>query len=126
MIELHVDQSSALNLSQQLVQQLRNAIFARRLTPGEQLPSVRELARQTGVNPLTIGKAYAELEGERLIETRWGKGSFVTAAAGKPTTVAAAEHLRTLVDAFIADALPLARTETALIAALRDRLRRPG
>jgi hypothetical protein len=45
--------------------------------PGEQLPSVGELAGELAVNPLTVARAMNELEAAGLIESRWGKGNFV-------------------------------------------------
>lgn len=48
------------------------------LKPNEQLPSVRVLARELGINPNTIAKAYQELENEKIIYSVSGKGSFVT------------------------------------------------
>ena len=44
----------------------------------EQLPSVRALARDVGVNPNTVAKAYQELERQGIIYTVTGKGSFVS------------------------------------------------
>ena len=52
------------------------------LPPGEQLPSVRELAGQLAINPNTIQRAYRELESEGYIVSVPGKGSF--AAAREP------------------------------------------
>ena len=46
--------------------------------PGEQLPSVRDMAVTMGVNPNTMARAYQELEREGFVETRRGEGSFVT------------------------------------------------
>lgn len=48
------------------------------LKPNEQLPSVRVLARELGINPNTVAKAYQELENEKIIYSVSGKGSFVT------------------------------------------------
>lgn len=48
------------------------------LKPNEQLPSVRVLARELGINPNTVSKAYQELENEKIIYSVSGKGSFVT------------------------------------------------
>lgn len=45
--------------------------------PGEQIPSVRELAAEYGVNPNTIQKALGELESEGCVETKRGLGRFV-------------------------------------------------
>lgn len=49
------------------------------IAPGEQLPSVRAMAQELGVNPNTVQKAYRTLEQEGVIETVSGKGSFLSA-----------------------------------------------
>lgn len=48
------------------------------LQPDEQLPSVRALARELGINPNTVAKAYQELENEGFIYSVGGRGSFVS------------------------------------------------
>ncbi|OFV93584.1 MAG: hypothetical protein A3G76_16245 [Acidobacteria bacterium RIFCSPLOWO2_12_FULL_65_11] len=63
----------------QLERGLRAAIAAGRLHPGEQLPTVRELAVELRVNANTVGRVYAELERAGVLETRRGVGSFVSA-----------------------------------------------
>ena len=47
------------------------------LEPGSQLPSVRSLARDLGVNPNTVQKAYQDLERDQVIYSVSGKGSFI-------------------------------------------------
>jgi len=48
------------------------------MKPGDQLPSIRELARLLSVNPTTVVKAYSELSHETVIEMQHGRGVFVT------------------------------------------------
>ena len=48
------------------------------MQPNEQLPSVRSLARELGVNPNTVSKAYSELEHDGVIYSIPGKGSFIS------------------------------------------------
>lgn len=62
----------------QLVEKLRVEIVSGKLKQGERLPSVRELALTTKVNPNTMQKALAELEEEKLIYTERTNGKFVT------------------------------------------------
>ena len=62
----------------QLVDMLRIEIVSGKLKQGERLPSVRELALMTKVNPNTMQKALAELEEEKLIYTERTNGKFVT------------------------------------------------
>ena len=62
----------------QLVEQLKKYIISGKIKPGERLPSVRELALLTKVNPNTMQKALTELEDEKLIFTERTNGKFVT------------------------------------------------
>lgn len=62
----------------QLVNQLKIYIISGKIKPGDRLPSVRELALQTKVNPNTMQKALVELEELKLIYTERTNGKFVT------------------------------------------------
>ena len=62
----------------QLVEQLKTYIISGKLSPGERLPSVRDLALQTKVNPNTMQKALTELEDLKLVYTERTNGKFVT------------------------------------------------
>lgn len=62
----------------QLVEQIKIHIISGRLPSGERLPSVRELALITKVNPNTMQKALSELEETGLIYTERTNGKFVT------------------------------------------------
>ena len=62
----------------QLVEKIRLEIVSGKLKSGERLPSVRELALISRVNPNTMQKALAELEDEGLIYTERTNGKFVT------------------------------------------------
>jgi GntR family transcriptional regulator len=65
----------------QLERGLRAAIATGRLRPGDQLPTVRQLAVELQVNANTVARVYAELERAGVIETRRGVGSFISATA---------------------------------------------
>lgn len=62
----------------QLVEQLKIYIISGSIHPGSRLPSVRELALETKVNPNTMQKALAELEDLKLIYTERTNGKYVT------------------------------------------------
>src|SRR5512147_1519332 len=64
----------------QVVDQVKAAAASGALQPGEPLPSIRPLAEQLRINRNTIAKAYAELEGQGVIETIPGKGCFLKQA----------------------------------------------
>ena len=65
----------------QLERGLRAAMATSRLKPGDQLPTVRQLAVELSINANTVARVYADLERSGAIETRRGVGSFVTATA---------------------------------------------
>jgi GntR family transcriptional regulator len=73
------------NDSQPIYRQLRDRVVAMILDgvlkEGDPLPSVRNVAAEYRVNPLTVLKAYQQLVGEDLVETRRGLGMFVKAGA---------------------------------------------
>jgi GntR family transcriptional regulator len=62
----------------QIMQRLCRQVVRGELKAGDKLPSVREMAVQTGVNPNTIQRVYTELERLAIAETRRGLGSFIT------------------------------------------------
>ena len=61
----------------QVVDQVRAAAASGALRTGEPLPSIRPLAEQLRINRNTVAKAYAELEGQGVIETIAGRGCFL-------------------------------------------------
>lgn len=67
----------------QLERGLRAAVATGRLQPGDQLPTVRQLAVDLSVNANTVARVYAELERAGVIETRRGVGSFVCGSAAR-------------------------------------------
>ncbi len=78
---LQIDHHSGQPIFRQVIDQIRRQVMAGQLRQGEQLPSVRDLALQLRVNPMTISKAYGLLEMEGLLERRRGVGLFVAAIA---------------------------------------------
>ena len=75
---IKIDTTSFIPFYEQVKQQIKGRISLGTLRPGEPLPSIRELATLLLINPNTVARAYRELERERFIYTRKGKGCFVT------------------------------------------------
>jgi GntR family transcriptional regulator len=82
----------------QLDRGLRAAIATGRLSTGEQLPTVRQLAVELRINANTVARVYAELERAGVIETRRGIGSFVSAT---PQQAHPPDHHRRQLRAFV-------------------------
>ncbi|HLW02216.1 MAG TPA: GntR family transcriptional regulator [Ktedonobacterales bacterium] len=74
---LDVNPRSGVPLYVQLVEQIKHALEIGALQPGEQLPTVRQLASELTIAPNTIVKAYDELARLGLIESKAGVGTIV-------------------------------------------------
>ena len=72
-----IDHHSGVPIYRQIIDQVRQQIMAGQLPEGFQLHSVRDLARHLRVNPMTVSKAYAILEIEKLVTRTRGVGLFV-------------------------------------------------
>lgn len=97
----------------QLLDRFQRRIVSGDWTPGSQVPTVRDLAADFGVNPNTVQKALAELERTGLAETRRGLGRFVTAdlsAIGRVGRELASETTNNFVSTM--KSLGLGKTET--------------
>jgi GntR family transcriptional regulator len=93
---LQIDSSSGTPIYLQIMQQLKHAVAMGVFQPGDPIPTIREMALQTRVNPNTVARAVRELEREGVLVTQVGKGSFVSAQApGQALQArdAQAEHL---------------------------------
>jgi GntR family transcriptional regulator len=100
-----IDSRDSTPIYAQLDRGLRAAIASGRLNPGDQLPTVRQLAVDLQVNANTVARVYTDLERAGILETRRGVGSFIraTAAEARPPD----EHqrrLRAFVTRVLADA----------------------
>jgi GntR family transcriptional regulator len=78
-IEFRLDPASGVPTYLQLVQQVEHALRLGYLTPGDQLPKVRDAVASLAINPNTVLKAYRELEIKGLAAGRPGQGTFVQA-----------------------------------------------
>jgi GntR family transcriptional regulator len=83
-MQFHVNPGDELPIYRQIVRQITDAIAGRHLEAGFKLPSHRDLATELVIAPLTVKKAYDELERVGLIVTQRGRGTFV--AEGLPVT----------------------------------------
>jgi GntR family transcriptional regulator len=89
-----LDTADATPIYAQVERGLRAAIAAGRLKPGDQLPTVRELAVELRINANTVARVYSELERAGVFETRRGVGTFVR--AGRAEARPPSEHAKRL------------------------------
>jgi molybdate-binding protein/DNA-binding transcriptional regulator YhcF (GntR family) len=82
---IKVGDSEKTPIFKQITEQVKQAIAANKIQKGTRLPSVRQLAKDLGVNPGTVARAYIELEQENVVTSRRGGGTIVTTKADNPT-----------------------------------------
>ncbi|MBN1886034.1 MAG: GntR family transcriptional regulator [Candidatus Krumholzibacteriota bacterium] len=81
-------------LYKQVTDQVKDAVADGTLAAGERLPSIREMARALRISAITIKRAYADLEGEGVIVTRAGLGSFVAEVSREGLRAEKLEEIR--------------------------------
>jgi len=74
---LHVKPTIGVPIYAQITGQVKSRILSGILKPGDQLPSVRDLAVRLTINPNTVARAYQELERGGWVRTERGRGTFV-------------------------------------------------
>lgn len=102
---VQIDQKDPTPIWAQLDRAIRVAIAHGKLKPGDQLPTVRQLAVDLRVNANTVAKVYLALEREGIVQTKRGVGTFITATHPPAMHDAHRERrLKELVDRLLADA----------------------
>jgi len=107
-------------LYRQIIDQVLAAVAARALSPGDQLPTVRQVAVDLEINLNTVMRAYRELEIRGILDTQQGTGTFV---AAQPTAQDPSERerqLQELTTEFVARAGANGFTVEELAACLRE------
>lgn len=117
-----IDPSSPKPVYQQLIDQVKYAVATGRLTDGDRLDPIRDVAVQTRVNRNTIARAYMELEREGVIRTRTGQGSFVCGDGQGVGKIRARKILAEGLDELLAQAHQFRLSEEEVWDLLRERL----
>jgi GntR family transcriptional regulator len=116
---LNVDPADAVPLWRQIESGVRRLVALGSLGPGKGVPSVRDLAQELGVNPMTVAKAYRHLTDVGVLVVRRGEGTFV---ADSPPSIGRADRVRGLREAaerFVTEAASLAAVEDDAVAEVR-------
>lgn len=114
---------AATPLYRQIVEQVQRLVAGSVLAPGAELPSVRAVAERHAINPMTVSKAYSQLEAEGVLERRRGLGMVV--AAGQGLSAESTDRLALLAPALQSlaqQARQLGIPAAAVLAALEQQL----
>ena len=108
-----IDKTSAKPYYEQIIWMIIEQVMQGILQPGEQIPSVREMARQLLMNPNTVSKAYKLLEVQRVIVTVKGRGTYIAERQTEQRDIAKQQQIQQKLDELVLEAsyLGVAQTE---------------
>ncbi len=118
-----VEMTSSTPIYAQIVGQVKHAIASGLLQAGDALPSLREVAAQVRVNPLTVAKAYRELETNGIVVFERGRGTFVSAQATRQSAPYRRAELLQIVERMLVESYYLGASGDEVREAVEDRLR---
>jgi GntR family transcriptional regulator len=122
----HVRPESGEPIYYQLIRQIKHAVTSGIMHPGEQMPTVRELAAQLVVNPNTVARAYRELARDGVLTATQGGGTFVKM---EPQLLIRAEKERRLepfIQQLIAEAQVLGLSNESLFRQVKNAIDKRG
>jgi len=119
-MQFGLDLKSGVPVYRQIIDQVHAARASGAIRPGDQLPTVRQLAVDLSINPNTVMRAYRELELTGALTTHQGTGTFITLA--KVEQQSNAERERKL-DQLVAEFVARAGRDGFTVGELRSRLK---
>lgn len=121
---LHIQPAAPQPIYRQIAEQIRRLVAGGQLAVGDTLPSVREVAAAHAINPMTVSKAYSQLEAEGVLQRQRGKGMAVAAQpAGSDTPAQRWTLIEPSLDAVARQARELELSPDEVIARLSQRMR---
>ena len=121
---LKIDPSDAIPIWKQIEEGVQQLIATGSLQPDDPVASVREMARELRVNPLTVSKAYRRLADRGVLVVRRGEGTFVASTPPRMPQEERQEKLLTAASRFVGQAMSLSADAEETVEAVRDAWRR--
>lgn len=118
-----IDLTSSMPIYAQIVTQVKHAIAGGVLRQGDPLPSLREMASHLRINPLTVTRAYRELEAKGIAVTEHGRGTFISADTNSLSDGYRQEAVDQAVDAMLVEVRRLGATPDDIRTTVETRLR---
>ena len=115
----HLNETSGIPVYLQLREQILHAISRGKLRPGDQLPTVREVAIDLSINPNTVNRAYAELERDGVLKSTRGRGTFIAEPASATGVAKRRDRLVDIAKRAIAEAVSFGFTAEELVSAIK-------
>jgi GntR family transcriptional regulator len=122
-VPVTVDPRDPTPIYAQLDRGIRLAIATGKIRPGDQLPTVRQLAVDLRVNANTVARVYLALERDSVVATKRGVGTFVNDAQPKAHAAQRDRQLKSLTERFITEASSLGFTPREVARFLAQRIK---
>lgn len=119
--EFRLDLQSGVPVYRQIIDQVTGGIATGAMTPGDQLPTVRQVAVDLAINPNTVMRAYRELEIRGVLETQQGTGTFIGNKKVKRDDVERRRQLSQLVNELVGRAGAAGFTLDELLEEINER-----
>jgi GntR family transcriptional regulator len=119
-ISIQIQPGDDIPIYRQIVRQIQGALARAELKPGDRLESHRELAARLVVAPLTVKKAYDELERDGYLEMRRGRGTFVRQGLSDDARDVRSQALRDSIAQCVHEALSAGIALEALVELVRE------
>lgn len=103
-MHFNINPSGDLTIYRQIVAQVMDAAAGGKLKPGDPLPSLEKVATRNSISPLTVKKAYDELERKGIVETRRGLGTFLKQQCGADGRASRMDEMRSAVRQLVVQA----------------------
>ncbi len=120
-MQIHLETGDGVPIYLQIVNQVREQVASGRLTPGEEVPTIRALAFQLTVNPNTVARAYRDLERSGVLATRRGAGTIVADRAVERARLECRQELAGRVDRLVGEAKRVGVGLDELLGLVRER-----
>jgi GntR family transcriptional regulator len=122
MLHFEINPHSGVPVYRQMIDQVKYYVASEALKPGNQLPSIRELAQALAINPTTVARVYSDLERDGVIEMRHGKGAFVTGDGRRMSAAERERALRRLARQLAVEAAQMGAPASQVLRVLREEL----
>lgn len=117
--QFHISPSSGVPIYRQIMDQVRAMVSSGRLSAGDLLPSVRQMAGDLEVNMMTVSKAYAKLEADGILDRVRGRGMRVSPQPTNGSLATRQAELRSVVDGLVTRGQQLKLTDAQILAVVR-------
>lgn len=122
-LQFEVHPSSGVPIYRQIMDQVRAMVSSGRLSTGDILPSVRQMAADLQVNMMTVSKAYTRLEADGILERSRGRGMLVRATQSNGSVQERQADLKPLIEQAVVRGLQLDLTDEQIASVLKSVLR---